>query len=190
MPAVTGLLAAELAVAVRTALALVFLAAAIGKMRHGIALQGVIANYRLLPERLIAPTAYLLPAGEAALAVLLAADLAPAWACSAAAGLLLVFAAAMGINLARGRRAIDCGCFQSTLKQTLSWRLVARNVVLAALAVGAALAPRASWQDWGTFDGMLGGATTFVLLQALELLWSIRPAWVRQPAPAAQGARS
>ena len=39
----------------------------------------------------------------------------------------------MAINLRRGRAHIDCGCGQSFLAQSLSWTLVARNAVLAAL---------------------------------------------------------
>jgi uncharacterized membrane protein YphA (DoxX/SURF4 family) len=175
----TNLVAAEFAVAVRTALALVFLSAALGKMRHWTEFQGVIANYRLLPERLIAPVAYLLPPAETLLAVLLAVGLAAAWACAAAAVLLLVFAVAMSINVRRGRRFIDCGCFQSALKQTLSWRLVGRNLGLAALAMGAALVPPERGLAWETLDAMIAGATLFVLLQALNLLWSIVPAWSR-----------
>src|SRR5690606_791824 len=46
-------------------------------------------------------------------------------------GLLVVFAFAIGINVARGRKAIDCGCFRTGYKQNLSWLLVLRNVLLA-----------------------------------------------------------
>jgi len=183
MQTMTSLIGAQLAVAIRTLLALVFLAAALGKMRHWLAFQGVLANYRLLPENLTAPVAYLLPPAEAALAVWLAADLGSPGAPVAAAVLLLVFALAMGINLRRGRRLIDCGCFQSTLKQTLSWRLVGRNVVLALLALLALLASFAGvaatyrGDAWLTLAGILAGALLFVLLNALNTLWSIVPAW-------------
>ena len=44
-----------------------------------------------------------------------------------AMALLALFAAAMAINIRRGRDHIDCGCGQSFLRQTLSWMLVARN---------------------------------------------------------------
>jgi hypothetical protein len=157
-------------------------------MRHWTAFAGVIANYRLLPESLIAPVAYLLPPAEALLALALAADLGSAWASTTAAALLLVFAVAMSINLRRGRRSIDCGCFQSALKQTLSWRLVVRNIALAALAALAGCAAFIRPEHltaWATFDGWIAGATLFVLLQALTILWSIVPSWTR---PARGGA--
>jgi hypothetical protein len=58
----------------------------------------------------------------------------------ASIALLAVFAAAMAINLLRGRSAIDCGCGQSFLAQTLSWTLVVRNGVLAALLLPSLIA--------------------------------------------------
>jgi uncharacterized membrane protein YphA (DoxX/SURF4 family) len=123
----------EVQIAVRTLIALVYLAAAIGKMRHWAVFRGVVANYRLLPEVLVAPFAYLLPPFEALLGAMLLLGLLSPWAEAAAAALLLLFACAMAINIKRGRRHIDCGCFQSALKQTLSWVLVARNGTLALL---------------------------------------------------------
>jgi len=45
------------------------------------------------------------------------------------AGLLVVYAAGIGINLIRGRRDIDCGCNGPASKQVLSWWLVARNLL-------------------------------------------------------------
>jgi hypothetical protein len=95
-----------------------------------------VLDYRLLPERLGGPVAVAL-AGIEALAV--ASLLVPGFRGfgGAAAGvLLLAYAAAMGINLWRGRREIDRGCGGSG--QGISWALVARNVLLAGLA---ALAP-------------------------------------------------
>ena len=190
MQTTLSLIGSQLAVATRTLVALVFLAAALGKMRHWLAFQGVLANYRLLPERLIAPVAYLLPPAEASLALWLAAGLAAEWAYAAAASLLLVFAAAMGINLLRGRRSIDCGCFQSTLKQSLSWRLVGRNVVLALLLGCATVAPPVRWDAWQTSESVLAGVMLFVLLNTLNILWSIVPAWRRTSAGGAGVASS
>jgi len=100
--------------------------------------QGVVANYRLLPDAMVAPAAHLIPPVELLLGATLLLGLAFPGPELGAAALLLLFALAMGINLRRGRRHIDCGCFQSALKQTLSWTLVMRNVVLASL-VGVAL---------------------------------------------------
>ena len=124
---------APFALAIRILVSLVFLTAAYGKLRHRMPFQGVVANYRLLPDLMVAPVAYLIPPLELLLGMTLLLGLAFPWPEIGAAALLLLFALAMGINLRRGRRHIDCGCFQSALKQTLSWTLVARNLGLALL---------------------------------------------------------
>jgi uncharacterized membrane protein YphA (DoxX/SURF4 family) len=132
-------LAHELVVATgiggRICLGLIFLAAAVRKFRHWRILPGVIANYRLLPRSLVAPASLLLPLLELVLGAMLLSGLARGWTALAAMALLVLFAAAMAINLRRGRSHIDCGCGQSFLKQTLSWSLVVRNAVLVALLI-------------------------------------------------------
>ncbi|MGO9949417.1 MAG: MauE/DoxX family redox-associated membrane protein [Steroidobacteraceae bacterium] len=169
----------EVQIAVRTLIALVYLTAAIGKMRHWAVFRSVVANYRLLPDVLVAPFAYCLPPFEALLgAALLFGSLSP-WAELAAAALLLMFAAAMGINLKRGRQHIDCGCFQSVLKQRLSWTLVVRNGVLTLLLGFALPTTRAAADLRMTMDGLLAGGVLFVILQSLNILWGIVPAWRR-----------
>jgi hypothetical protein len=169
----------EVAVAIRTLVALTFLTAAYGKVRHWAVFQGVIANYRLLPEVLVAPVAYLLPPVEALLGTALLLSVGSPWPEAAAGALLLLFAAAMGINIGRGRRHIDCGCFQSALKQSLSWKLVMRNVVLSLLLGGAALTGGLPGDLFMLVNGLLVGGVLFIILQSLTLLWSIVPAWRR-----------
>ena len=97
----------------------------------------------------------------------------------AAAALLILFAVAMGINIRRGRRHIDCGCFQSALKQTLSWILVARNAGLACCCGVAVPTARRRLSSWVATDALLTGTVLFVLLQSMNILWSVVPAWRR-----------
>jgi len=177
---------AEIGIAIRALLALVFLTAAVGKMRHWAVLHGVIANYRLLPDGLVAPVAYALPPIEAILAATLLVGSMSPWPEAGAAALLLVFAAAMGVNLIRGRRDIDCGCFQSALKQGLSWILVVRNVVLALLLGVAILSMNDAADLRAALEGLLVGGVAFILLQALNTLWSIVPAWQRPHHPGSE----
>ena len=117
----------------RVCLALVFATAVPAKIRHRLIFEGVVANYRLLPRQLVKPAARALPWIEWALAALLVTPAAGPGAAAIAILLLAAFAWAMAINLRRGRSHIECGCHQSTLAQTLSWPLVARNICLAAL---------------------------------------------------------
>jgi hypothetical protein len=126
-------LLAAVSVAGRTCAGLVFVLAATQKAMHWRILPGVISNYRLLPRWMNWPVAALLPPLEMVLGIaLLSAQLKP-WPELAAIALLLLFAAAMAINVGRGRDQIDCGCGESFLRQSLSWGLVARNGVLAVL---------------------------------------------------------
>lgn len=164
----------SIALASRVLGALVFAAAVGGKIRHRRELAGVVANYRLLPQWLAAPAAWMLVGLELLVALSLVSG---AWVRAGAAlaiALLGGFALAMGINLARGRREIDCGCFQSGLRQRLSAMLVARNVVLAAvltplLAAGTAGVTALQW-----VDGLGAGVALYVLYQILGELVSLR----------------
>jgi Methylamine utilisation protein MauE len=152
-------------------LASVFGAAAITKLRALDAFVGVLHNYRLVPEPLERPIAYALPVIELAIAVgvLLPAVRAPA--AVAAAILLVLFAGAMAINLGRGRRDIDCGCFATVLRQRLSWPLVVHNLLLAALAL--ALVPGLGVRGLGWLDlvtvGCASTALVFVHAAASQL---------------------
>jgi hypothetical protein len=129
--------------ALQTALSVTGLAGSIGiglilagagftKLRHRRLLPGVIANYRLLPAALVVPAATLLPWAEVLLGAALIVGIRPL-PVLLGIGLLAVFAAAMAINLMRGRAHISCGCGRPELSQSLSWALVARNLLLCAV---------------------------------------------------------
>ncbi|MCS7268601.1 MAG: hypothetical protein NZ704_11155 [Geminicoccaceae bacterium] len=113
-------------------LAGIFLPGAWSKLRAMDEVIGVVADYRLLPDRLVEPFARALPWAEIATGVsVLLPPSRPAGAALALA-LLCLFALAMAINLARGRREIDCGCFIGRQKERIAWSLVLRNLLLAA----------------------------------------------------------
>jgi hypothetical protein len=158
------------ALAGRVLVALVFLQAAIGKLRSWRALEGVIANYRIVPAGLARPAALALPPVELGLAsALLVSDDTSIRVIASL--LLLVFAAAMGVNLLRGRREIDCGCFQSDLRQSLGWTLVARNLVLAALAG----LPTSSLTPVLMLQAYAAGLVLFIAYAALDTLAATGP---------------
>src|ERR1700680_3243069 len=159
----------EIALAIRVLVAFVFLTAALGKVRHRLAFQGVVANYRLIPRIAVPAFALLLPLVETAVAAaLLFAP--PSWPEVSGAALLILFAAAMAINIWRGRRHIDCGCFQSALKQTLNWILVARNAGLAVLLAVPVMVPEGALSELGAAEALLTGTVLFVLLQSMNIL--------------------
>src|SRR5215207_7375676 len=91
----------------RLLLAGVFGVAGVAKLRD---LEGSRRGVRDfgVPEGLTGPLGIVLPLAELAVALVPAAT--AWWGALGAAGLLLVFVAAIGTNLARGRRP-DCRCF-------------------------------------------------------------------------------
>lgn len=155
-----------LGVAASVAVALLLAIAGIDKLRHRDLLPGVIANYRLLPDALVAPAARLLPVAELLIAVGLLAGVTP-WAPVAAIALLLIFAAAMAINIGRGRQHIDCGCGHAGLKERLGWGKVLRNLALAGALLPALVTSRA---DLGMADvavAVAAGVMAWLMLQMI-----------------------
>lgn len=127
--------------AARWATAALFAAAAWEKLRHPLYFQANLREYDLLPGALVAPVARTLPVVEFIIAM---GVLVPATAGTAALGaatLLALYALAMGVNLLRGRRDIDCGCTGPAMRQTLTGWLVARNAALVAVALTGAAVP-------------------------------------------------
>lgn len=163
---------------------LIFVTAGSAKIRHRALLEGVVANYRILPRRLVAPVARLLPGVEIATGLALIAGLGRAPALAATA-MLLTFAAAMAVNVRRGRLSIDCGCGLSHLRQHVGWPLVARNCVLAALLVpNWATTPVLAWPD--VVIAAFGGIALFLayqLFNALDALSRSSAAAYRRSAP-------
>lgn len=165
-------------VTVRAALALLFLVAAAHKLGDAGRFAATLVEYRLLPARSVPLVARLVPAAEVAVAVALGGRRAAGLL--AAAGMLLLYAGAIGINLARGRRHIDCGCAGPATRRPISGWLVARNLALAAAAL-AGLAPVAArqlvWVDALTVAG--GTAVLAALWAALDRLLADAPALAR-----------
>jgi len=85
-----------------------------------------------------------------------------------------VFAAAMAINLQRGRSQIDCGCGHAFLKQTLSWALVARNAGLAGLLVPSLLFTKPVAMATA-LSGVATGLAFFMLYLLLNVFAALPP---------------
>src|SRR5205814_5598890 len=127
--AVTMAPAADLTL--RTAFALLFAVAASHKVRDPARFRATLADYRLLPAPFVWPAAMLTIGAELAVAVVLFVSSWRALGPLTAAALLCVYAVAMAINLARGRRHLDCGCAGPAHRQPISGGLVVRNALLA-----------------------------------------------------------
>ena len=128
----------------RWALGLVFLASSLPKLAQPGEFAVAIYRYQLAPHAFINVMAVFLPWLElvCALALLGWRD-ARRGALWLVLGMLLMFTAAIGINLYRGID-IACGCFSvSAAKGHLGWLSIARNLALmGAVAVGLRLNAR------------------------------------------------
>lgn len=145
-------------------LALLMGSSAASKIGQREILEGVISNYRILPSRLVRPTAFVLPMLECAICLALLLPVLRSSASLAALLLIGVFTMAIGVNLARGRTWIDCGCFSATLRQPISWGVIARN----AFFMIAATLPLIKENDRAT--GMWELAVAVVMAVALFVL--------------------
>ena len=127
------------------AIAVLLASAATHKLRAPARFARQLADYQLLPEALTRPGARVIPLLELVIAFA-----------------LLVPAAAIGINLWRGRRDIDCGCAGPDQAQPLRPILLLRNGALVAVALLASVSPIA--RDLGFFDGFVTVAASAVAL--------------------------
>lgn len=167
-------LLATASVAGRICVGLVFVLAPTQKAQHWRIFSGVVANYRLLPRVLVAPVAVLLPPAEMLIGILLLSAQIRPYGALAAIGLLGLFAAAMAINLRRGRSQIDCGCGHTILKQTLSWVLVARNAGLAVLLLPSFAFPQ-NMAMTTVLTGVAAGLGLFLLYLLLNIFTALPP---------------
>jgi len=120
--------------------ALLFLLACYGKLSAFAVFRATLAEYELMPASVTGLCASIVIGLELAIGIGALVPSTASIAMVAAAALLLGYACAIGINLVRGRRDIDCGCTGPATRQLLSGWLVLRNIGLAVLAmVGAAV---------------------------------------------------
>jgi len=145
-------------------LALVLVAAAIPKFRKADEFVGIIANYRLLPDAWVTPFARVLPMIEVLCAVGLMVPVLRTGAGWMAAGLFMLFALALGINIGRGRTHIDCGCVRRpTSRSRIGMFHVLRALALAGVALYVAVVPL-SLPSVSIASGALGFAAAGMLV--------------------------
>jgi hypothetical protein len=144
------------------AIAVLLASAATHKLRAPARFAKQLADYQLLPDALVRPAARVIPLLELAIAFALLVPVSRSWAALTAAGLIALYASAIGINLWRGRRDIDCGCAGPDQAQPLRPVLLLRNSMLVGLALLASLVPIA--RDLHVFDGFVTIAASAVAL--------------------------
>ncbi|HEX6137478.1 MAG TPA: MauE/DoxX family redox-associated membrane protein [Casimicrobiaceae bacterium] len=151
--------------ALALAIGVVLLGAVVHKLRGWSAFRAAVADYRLLPDALVAPAAVALCALEAIAGIALLVDGLRIVGASLAIAAIGVATAAVTINVLRGRTDVDCGCGGIEGRQPLSWGLVARNgALLVALAAIAFVPPANS-------TGFVAYATLAAATLALATLY-------------------
>jgi hypothetical protein len=117
------------------AIATIFLGSAAMKFWQPKEFRAAVESYRLVPEAISVWLGWIIPALELAGAIGLVMAATRGGAALLLLCLIAMFTGAIALNLARGRRDLDCGCFGPLLRQPLSLWLVARNGLLALLVV-------------------------------------------------------
>ena len=136
----------------RGALALLLGTGAVQKARDLASFRAAIEGYELLPARAATIAACAFTGLEAALGLALVVPLGlglRGLALGAVALLFTLYGTAIAINLARGRRTLECGCAPSAYRQPLSEWLLVRNLALIGVAA-LTLLPVSSraWRGW------------------------------------------
>ncbi len=120
-------------------LGLMFLVAAYHKFAEGPEFRATLYDYRVLPAALVPVAARVIPVVELLLGgSWLVFYYQPTLTAVASAVLLGIYALAIGVNLARGRLHIDCGCGfggKTDSEQLITGGLVFRNLILLGIAL-------------------------------------------------------
>lgn len=176
---------------IRLGLALLFGSAAWHKLRDLRAFSATLANYRLLPRAFARPVALALASCELAIATLLLApqsgamDRVVALAPAAALGLLALYSGALAVNLARGRRDLDCGCLGPAHRQRISPGLLWRNAFVSLGPLLLMLEPLPRVLGWIDALSVVAASAMLVLLwTAVHQLAAVRPPHVAPEASA------
>ena len=116
-------------------LSMLFMFAALHKVKYTAHFEMVLVSYQLLPRKSIFLISKLFIMVEVVTSLALIISPGRPMGAVLAFLLLSVYGAAMAINLLKGNRLLDCGCHLQAQKQAISWRLVLRNALLAGAAL-------------------------------------------------------
>jgi peroxiredoxin/uncharacterized membrane protein YphA (DoxX/SURF4 family) len=161
----------------RLILAVVFVVAGIAKLLDPGGSRKALTGFGL-PAAFAAPGGILLPLAELIIGVLLLPRATAQWAAIGALTLLIIFVAAIGYNLARGRTP-DCHCFGQIYSEPVGVSTLVRNGVLAVIAgfllIGGWNGPGPSVVGWlgdlSNAERVVAAVATIALLAAIAEAW-------------------
>jgi peroxiredoxin/uncharacterized membrane protein YphA (DoxX/SURF4 family) len=151
----------------RLLLALVFVVAGLAKLADRRGSSQALINFGV-PAPLASPFGTLLPLAELVVAIALILTDMAWWGALGALALLLLSAAGISVNLARGKKP-ECHCFGQLHSAPAGWKTLARNGALAAVA---------GFVLWQGYDGGVGPSAiarlgTLSTVQLLVLLGGV-----------------
>lgn len=154
--------------AISIGLGLMFVLAGYHKLADAAGFRITLLEYQVLPESLVAPASRIIPIFE----LLLGGAWLFAWygagmTAYASAGLLGIYALAIGLNIARGRVHFDCGCGfggKSDNEQYLSGGLIVRNLILIAAALLTTLPASSRALGFGDYATLVAALLAMALL--------------------------
>lgn len=156
--------------------------AAVAKLRAPRHFAAAIRDYALVPEAIVGALAVAFLGAELLLAIALLVPITASGAAFGTAALLALYTGAIGLNLLRGRRDIDCGCAGPAARQPLHEGLVLRNGAYLAAALVAGLTPAARALHWIDLSTIAAGALSLLALSvAVDGLIANAPRLARHP---------
>ncbi len=125
--------------AFRWILGVSLLLAGLKKLRSLSDFRSAVGAYELVGPRASEFVTKALPPIEVVCGVFILMRRAEPYVVLPAVALFCVFAGAIGINIVRGRRDLDCGCGLAPSGGGIGWAHVIRNILLACMAIAIAL---------------------------------------------------
>ena len=149
-------------------IALIFVRAAWHKLSEFTEFTGFVADYKVMPEKLVLPASVAIVAAEVLVVALQFIPGGHMLGLALAAAMLSLYAGVMTINIRRGRTFIECGCGGAV--QPLSWSLITRNAVLVLVALSAIVAGPYALDAIGAVIAIISGVaiwTVFLLAEQI-----------------------
>lgn len=117
----------------------IFAVTAYHKLAAPAEFRNLVAEYRIVPAAAVGLVAGALPCMELVAAIGLTLSSLRRGAALLSIALLIIFTSALLINLARGRRDLDCGCHFGKARTPISPGLLVRNAMVALCLIPVAM---------------------------------------------------
>lgn len=160
---------------------LIFLAAAAFKLRDIDLTAEHLADFEVIPARLLTVAAVFLCVWELTVSFLLVWK--PSIGALAAGASLIAFGAVVAGSWAKGLRDITCGCFGQMGEAPIGWHLVFRNLCLAMLAIPVSHVVRWSEARFSVAGVVVVGLFLSIAWISSEFLRLLNVLSVKRPAP-------